>query len=181
LELLSAFGVALTVVARFTEDFRALPGAAFLDILVDRLGARRIVVGDNFKCGRDLDMDAHTAARHVHERGARVDIAPPLTDNEALISSTRIRQAVKRGAMATANRLLGRRFELDITDAAVEAAKKSWYIRRLAQVLPPPGNYDVTVEGEETTRTAVITQDHVGIPRQETRCPSRIEFFPAGG
>lgn len=162
-------------------EFRSLPGTDFLDQLVRRLRMTRLAVGENFKCGRDLELDAQAIFGILGRKAVRVDIAPPLIDNGTLISSTRIRNTVRSGALATAERLLGRRFVLDTRDAVVENHGDCWRLGGFSQVLPPAGSYRVLIEGESTVRTAHINHNYVGIPSRETRCPAQIEFLPTGG
>ena len=53
LELFRAFGVATTIVARFDARLAAMTPEAFIeDVLVRRLSARWVLVGDDFRFGK---------------------------------------------------------------------------------------------------------------------------------
>ncbi|WP_018232922.1 bifunctional riboflavin kinase/FAD synthetase [Thioalkalivibrio thiocyanodenitrificans] len=82
------------------------------ELLVDRLGVRYLVVGDDFRFGRNRSGDFQL----LLEMGRRLDFHVARmhsfqVDGER-VSSTRIREALGRGDMDTAQRLLGRPYRL---------------------------------------------------------------------
>jgi riboflavin kinase / FMN adenylyltransferase len=82
------------------------------ELLVDRLGIRYLVVGDDFRFGRNRAGDFQL----LLEMGRRLDFQVARmhsfqVDGER-VSSTRIREALGRGDMDTAQRLLGRPYRL---------------------------------------------------------------------
>ncbi len=98
---------------RFDARFAGLSAGAFIeDILVDRLGVRYLVVGDDFRFGHrragDFDM--------LREAGARlgfqvVNMHSFMVDGER-VSSTRVRRALAAGDLETAEKLLGRPYRM---------------------------------------------------------------------
>lgn len=108
-ELLSGLGVGAVFVLPFTLEFSRLSPDEFVRaVLVDRLQAVRVIVGDNFRFG-------HKAAGDVallSELGAKYDFTavgvPLLTDAGQTISSTTIRQQLAAGDVAGAAADLGR-------------------------------------------------------------------------
>lgn len=82
------------------------------ELLVERLGVRYLVVGDDFRFGRDRVGDF----RLLREAGPRLGFQVAhmhsfMVDGER-VSSTRIREALGRGDMDMAQRLLGRPYRL---------------------------------------------------------------------
>ncbi len=82
------------------------------ELLVDRLGVRYLVVGDDFRFGRNRSGDFQL----LLEMGGRLDFHVARmhsfqVDGER-VSSTRIREALGRGDMDAAQRLLGRPYRL---------------------------------------------------------------------
>ena len=113
LELLGALGVDTVVVVRFDERRATQDPAAFVaDVLVEELGARAVVVGENFRFGRDRAGDV--ALLRSLAAGGGFDVAPVALDaaDGAPISSSRIRAAVAGGHVAAAATMLGRPHEL---------------------------------------------------------------------
>ncbi len=115
LELLAELdGVARTEVLVFDRPRAEQEPASFLrDTLAGELGARLLVVGGNFRFGRDGAGDVSLAARLGPAAGLDVVGLPLLEEAPgAVISSSHIRRLVAAGSLAHAAELLGRPFEL---------------------------------------------------------------------
>lgn len=106
--LLSASGAAAVVVLRFTRELASLSPDEFARRLAGAGEIRDVVVGEDFQFGRDRAGDVRT----LGELGARlrfhVEVAPPVTMDGRVVSSTRIRNALLAGDVRDAARLLGR-------------------------------------------------------------------------
>ena len=92
---------------------RDLDAGRFIDeLLVARLNARHVVVGDDFRFGAGRGgtlADLRSAgARH----GFRVSEVAPVYWHGARVSSTAVRQALKAGDLATARGMLGRDYAI---------------------------------------------------------------------
>ncbi|MDZ7828354.1 MAG: bifunctional riboflavin kinase/FAD synthetase [Halofilum sp. (in: g-proteobacteria)] len=107
-EALAALGVDRVLVLRFDGALAALEPDAFIDeLLVDGLGTRHVVVGDDFRFGRARAGDYHHLV-HVGERaGFGVEAAATRSLDGERVSSTRVREALARGDLDGAARLLG--------------------------------------------------------------------------
>jgi riboflavin kinase/FMN adenylyltransferase len=85
--------------------------------LVGRLGVRELVVGYNHRFGRDRQGDASTLDELGRKYGFRVHRAArfagdgPDGEGGEKISSTAIREALARGDVRAAERMLGRQVE----------------------------------------------------------------------
>jgi riboflavin kinase/FMN adenylyltransferase len=97
------------VVEPFTLDFASKSPREFCEgLLVGLLGAKVVIVGENFRFGRDRSGDFAELKRLAAELGFEVR-SPSMSGDEAgFFSSTRIRNALSVGNLATAERLLGR-------------------------------------------------------------------------
>lgn len=113
-EVLGALGIDFLAVLPFTRELSQEPAEGFaLRVLSEALGARVVIVGANFRFGRARAGDVETLRGLGENLGFRVfGIAPVLQDG-APISSTRVREAVVRGDVASARELLGRSFFVD--------------------------------------------------------------------
>ena len=113
-ELLAGLGADAVLLLPFTLEFSRLGPDEFVQaVLVDRLHAARVVVGENFRFG-------HRAAGDVAllgELGEKYDFAaegvPLLADAGQTISSTGIRARLAAGDVAGAARDLGRPHRLE--------------------------------------------------------------------
>ena len=65
-----------------------------------------MVVGENFRFGSERQGDATFARELLSRAGVKVVAVAPVLDNDERVSSTRVRAAILRGDMETADRLL---------------------------------------------------------------------------
>jgi riboflavin kinase/FMN adenylyltransferase len=110
-ERINAFaraGVDECFVLPFDATFASLTPAAFLDeVIRGALGARALVVGQNFRFGARRAGDVAFAQAHLAARGGEaIGVPNELVDGER-VSSTRVRAALAAGDLATVDRLLG--------------------------------------------------------------------------
>jgi len=113
LELMHAAGVDSIVVADFTPELASLSREEFLSsVLRDRLQCRRVIVGSNFRFGKDREGDTRFLIEAGPALGMRVTIVPAVIVSGGPVSSTRIRAMIGRGDVEVASTLLGRRFAL---------------------------------------------------------------------
>lgn len=113
-EILAALGVDAVAVLGFDASVAALPPEQFArDVLVGKLGARVVVVGERFRFGRARAGDAAHLASLGGELGFRVHTVPAVVLDGLPVSSSRIRKALARGDVDDAARLLGRVFFID--------------------------------------------------------------------
>ena len=111
-ELLETLGLDELFCARFGA-VRALTAREFIDeLLVARLGARHVVVGDDFRFGADRLGTVDELRAHGRRHGIAVSEIPPVYWNGERVSSTAIRQALKTGDLDSARSMLGRDYSI---------------------------------------------------------------------
>jgi riboflavin kinase/FMN adenylyltransferase len=113
LEALSRFSVNRVLCLPFNNAFSQLSAQEFIDrVLVDGLGVRYLVVGDDFRFGhgRAGDFAMLQQAGRVH--GFQVVNMHTFEVDGERVSSTRIREALSAGDMDHAARLLGRPYRM---------------------------------------------------------------------
>jgi riboflavin kinase / FMN adenylyltransferase len=91
----------------FDEAVATLSPDRFLEILVDRLGVRGVVVGTTFRFGHKRGGDVALMRDFLAGRGVGFVSVEPVADSGERISSTRIRGLIREGELAQADRLLG--------------------------------------------------------------------------
>jgi riboflavin kinase / FMN adenylyltransferase len=97
---------------RFDETMRAMTPQSFVDLIVDGLGTRHIVVGNDFRygCNAGGTIDSLRAAGEASGFGVE-QIAPFVLDG-VRVSSTAVRERLGRSDFAGAKRLLGRPYRM---------------------------------------------------------------------
>ncbi|CAN5586167.1 bifunctional riboflavin kinase/FAD synthetase [soil metagenome] len=117
LELLREQDLDQVAVLAFDEDLASWPPERFAsDVLAGALGAKLVMVGQNWRFGRRAAGNVDTLARLGADLGfeARaVQLERPETGG--VVSSTRIRAALRDGDVEDARLLLGRPFDFDGT------------------------------------------------------------------
>jgi riboflavin kinase / FMN adenylyltransferase len=109
-ELLEPLGVEELVVVPFDEDFALQSAEDFVDhVLVERLAATHVSVGENFRFGHGAEGDAQRLA--ADER-FETRIVPLLEIDAEVVSSSHIRGLVLGGAVEYADALLGAPFTM---------------------------------------------------------------------
>ncbi len=110
---LAAQGVDRLVTLRFDDDMRAMSPEEFVDrLIVQGLGVRHMVVGDDFRYGTKAGgtIESLRAAGRTHLFGVE-QIAPFIVDG-VRVSSTAVRERLEIGDYSGAARLLGRRYRM---------------------------------------------------------------------
>jgi riboflavin kinase / FMN adenylyltransferase len=107
-ELLASLGADAVCVIPFTLEFSRLDPDEFVrTVLVDRLHAAAVVVGEDFRFGHKAAGDVPLLAKLGEKYEFSVEGLPLVADGRT-ISSTTIRERIEDGDVAAAARLLGR-------------------------------------------------------------------------
>jgi riboflavin kinase/FMN adenylyltransferase len=113
-ELLGEAGMAAVLVLEFTREQSEVTAEAFAtDVLFDRLGARAVVVGENFRFGHKAAGDPALLGDLGRPRGIDLVAVPLHGQAGEVVSSTRVRAELAAGDVAAAAASLGRPFALD--------------------------------------------------------------------
>lgn len=115
---LSQLGVDYFLTIKFDHDFAQLAAEDFVQqILVDKLHAKQIIVGDDFRFGRGRQGDYHLLERLGKQLDFQVQHATTYEYLNERISSTRVRYTLQAGSMEVAKDLLGHYYYLHGTVA----------------------------------------------------------------
>ncbi len=97
----------------FNEHLANLSAEEFIrNILIDGLGVRYLVVGDDFRFGKGRQGDFHMLVRAGQQHGFEVANTHSFTLDTERVSSTLIREALGRGDLVRVQQLLGRPYSL---------------------------------------------------------------------
>ena len=117
-ELVAGLGVQEMVVIPFDRSFSAQTGQEFIDaVLIERLGATEVRVGENFRFGKEAGGDAALLSSQPSFETTVVEL---LERDGRVVSSSWIRELVCDGQIDAANALMESSFELSGTVAQGE-------------------------------------------------------------
>ena len=120
--VLERLAVDRCVLIPFDRALSQLSDEEFVDgVLVERLNARGVAVGFDFRFGRGRMGDAVRMVELGRARGVDVRIVDQVSDHGGKLSSTRIREAIGQGDVAGAAHMLG---DWWIVDSDVEHGEK---------------------------------------------------------
>ncbi len=112
LHAFAAADIAVAYVCRFDRAFAALTPEAFAWRLRHLHGARRVLVGHDFRFGARRAGDVAFLSAEGGRLGFEVEVLPTVDDGEERVSSTRVREALAAGDLDGAARLLGRPYAI---------------------------------------------------------------------
>ncbi len=111
--LMASEGIRQVLILPFNEAISVLtPVQFFQNVLIGILGARALVVGDNFHFGKGQSGRISDLRALAAQFGIEVDIAPLLTCRGVRVSSSEIRRLLATGHVSQANRMLGRPYAI---------------------------------------------------------------------
>jgi riboflavin kinase/FMN adenylyltransferase len=110
-DVIAGLGVRELVVIPFDEEFSRIPAEDFIrQVLIERLDARRVSIGENFNFGAKARGTPEMLSRH-EEFETRV--VPMIEVDGEVVSSGRIRKLVEAGEVGAARRCLGAPFMVE--------------------------------------------------------------------
>lgn len=111
---MAALGIEQVLIQPFTREFSHLSPVEFArGVLCEALGARGVVVGDNFRFGSGQAGHTDTLQHLGAECGFVVDVVAGVRRRGLIISSSEIRRLILRGEVSRAARLLERWFRVE--------------------------------------------------------------------
>jgi len=155
-KLIRSLGVDVMVCERFTTEFSAqLPEEFVREVLVDRLRAKHVFVGYDYRFGKDRAGGIDLMRELGGEWGFSVEVIEAFRVGGEVVSSTRIRELVSAGDVRGASDLLGRHFFFKgrVAHGEGRGKKMGFPTANLIaemEVLPPKGVYAVRVDLEGT-------------------------------
>ncbi|HVC82329.1 MAG TPA: FAD synthetase family protein, partial [Chloroflexota bacterium] len=189
LRLLGALEPAAIVQVPFTLELSRWSAAQFMDALEARMDLRELWLGEDFHFGHGREGGVTMLVERAQQSGFSLHIVPRGMEDAAGISSTRIRQALARGAVEEALPLLGYPFTLDLDSPAardqVDGLVQSRYAVPETLAIPASGTYATlgrTGLGGEGYPVACLIEDGTPLPitlvrRAEDGDPTEVEFI----
>ena len=159
IHILKDTGVDRVLCIPFNERTRLIPAAEVIErFLVDMLGVRYVVVGDDFHFGRDREGNYDMLKEAGDRFGFGVSHMGTLTFDHERVSSTRIREALAEADFPLAAKLLGRPYSM---------MGRVVYGRRIGREIGVP-TVNIRLQRYKTALEGVfaVTVDGLGATRQ---------------
>ncbi|CUS47185.1 MAG: bifunctional riboflavin kinase / FMN adenylyltransferase RibF [Idiomarinaceae bacterium HL-53] len=110
-ELMAPLGLEYLICTRFNHAFSQQPARYFIEhVLVEKLGVKHLVVGDDFRFGKGREGDFAMLQKAGEAFGFAVSNTASYRQLDVRVSSTLIREALQRGQFAEASEMLGHPF-----------------------------------------------------------------------
>jgi len=111
--LMAAEGIEQVLIMPFDETISHLgPEEFFRDVLAGALGARAVIVGENFRFGHQQSGTVGDLRRLAERLGIAAEIVPLLECRGVKVSSSEIRRLLAEGHVSRASRLLERPYSI---------------------------------------------------------------------
>jgi len=112
--MIEATGVDVCFVAEFNKSFLALSPEAFSKrFLQEKIGCKEVIVGRNFRFGKDRAGGLEDLVRFGRDCGFQVLAQEPVWVEGKMVSSSQIRRLLREGDVALAARMMGRYYTLE--------------------------------------------------------------------
>lgn len=112
-KLLEEMGVDHLIILPFTKELSQMSSEEFIrDILVDKIQTKTLVIGYDHKFGKNREGSFEYLQSHSHLFGFAIEEISRQDVDDLGVSSTKIRTALAQGDISTANKYLGRPYDL---------------------------------------------------------------------
>ncbi|MEW6562542.1 MAG: bifunctional riboflavin kinase/FAD synthetase [Pseudomonadota bacterium] len=112
LERFAEMGIDRVQVCRFDESFAQMSATDFIHALCDRLNAKFVLIGDDFRFGRGRSGDFALMEKIAEQKGFQVAAMHSVLQSGIRVSSTAVRTALAEGNLRAAERFLGRPYSI---------------------------------------------------------------------
>lgn len=110
-DILQSLGIDYLFIKEFTKEFSRMGAEDFVkELLVDKLHAKRIIIGYDHRFGRNRKADIEDLKKFGLQYDFEVEEIPAQDVDAVAVSSTKIRKALNEGNIEKANAYLGYNF-----------------------------------------------------------------------
>ncbi|MBU2949905.1 bifunctional riboflavin kinase/FAD synthetase [Tamlana agarivorans] len=110
-DILDDLGLDYLMIKKFTQEFSRISAEDFVkDILVDKINAKKVIIGYDHRFGRNRNADINDLKVFGETYGFEVEEISAQDINDVSVSSTKIRKALEAGDILKANAFLGYNF-----------------------------------------------------------------------
>ena len=107
-EILEKLGVDCILIKHFDDDFKNTSAEDFMEKYLSDVSY--VSVGFNFRFGKNRRGDVNMLLDFCNEKGIKINVCDPVCLGGTVVSSTRIRECIKKSDFSLAKEMLGRGF-----------------------------------------------------------------------
>jgi riboflavin kinase/FMN adenylyltransferase len=123
--LIEKTGIEKILCIEFSLAFAEISPTEFIrDILVEKVNAKRIIVGYNYHFGKGKSGDVEILKKTCKDFSIGVEVVEALTIDHMIVSSSKIRELIQEGEVEKASKLLGR--DYPVIGRVVKGAKRGY-------------------------------------------------------
>jgi len=111
--ILGSLGTDVVITHPFNQRVANYSAQEFMGIVQRQLHPKHLVVGHDFALGRGREGNVSVLRRMGSELGFTVETVSPVNNNDAIISSSNIRDALAKGDVQYAHSMLGRPYQIN--------------------------------------------------------------------
>jgi riboflavin kinase / FMN adenylyltransferase len=159
LEGLAELGIGIVLAIDFSPELVKLTGKAFVATLRSHLDVRGVVIGYDFRLGKDRDTDASKLRSLLGGSDVRMRIVDPVSWGGETVSSSRIRTDVRSARFREVEGMLLGGYALDLLGLVPESWDGDWVavpLSSFTQALPRTGAHEVVFAGEGRRRAGIV-------------------------
>lgn len=183
-EYAESFCIDFFTVIDFSMDFSKISGSEFIRLLRTMCRIKRVVVGEDFKCGYpENQITADKISEEFALLGERVsvDIRPQVVDaNGRRISSTMLREMISSGELDQAITLSARPYQVDYQGFPVKVQDDDLMLDRfyIQQLLPKDGIYRGTAISNGGSEVKTVFT--IGFQKISFKCMDKEDILSHG-
>jgi riboflavin kinase/FMN adenylyltransferase len=162
IDLIKKSGIDEVFVIKFSKRTANISPERFVeDVIIGRMHAREIVVGEDFYFGKGARAGVEKLREIAEKRSVKVEIVKHVRKNSRIVSSTIIRRLVMDGRIREAEQFLGRPYSiLGTVVSGTKLARELGYptanVNPHHEAMPPSGVYAVKVRSGARTYGGVM-------------------------
>lgn len=168
IQLLEEMGIDHLIIIPFTPEFSRLTSEHFIrQILIEKINTRKLVIGYDHHFGRNREGSFEHLKQYAPQYGFEVEEIPEQDIDDLAVSSTKIRSAVEKGDIHTANTYLGYPFSIsgkvikgDQIGRTLGYPTANIQLEQAYKLLPADGIYAVTVVHKQLTYKGMLYIGH---------------------
>lgn len=183
-ELLRNLGIDHLIITPFSRDFsNQTPEEYIRDILVDKIGTKKIVIGYDHRFGKDRLGDLQQLQQFQLKYDYEVEEISEQDVHDVAVSSTKIRSALLQGKISTATEFLGYPFFMsgkvirgDQIGRTIGYPTANLFIPETYKLIPGDGIYAVKV-AVSSTHSAKSYQPVADLETPDSRLPTLDSYL----
>jgi riboflavin kinase/FMN adenylyltransferase len=149
--LIEKAGIKTVLCIEFSPAFSEISPPEFIQsILIEKVNVRKVIIGYNYHFGRGQKGDVQTLKDAGRTLNFEVEVVEPLRVGQTIVSSSKIRDLIRRGEVEEASALLGG--DYPVIGSVVKGAKRgetlgfpTANLETSDELYPRPGVYAVGV------------------------------------